>query len=58
VCRFRRYARKIVELFSPDGRCGLVRVAGAPKQLMVPMENHLEGGREAFVTRKDFYDDR
>jgi ABC-type lipoprotein export system ATPase subunit len=51
-------ARKIIELFSPNGRCGIVRVQGPPKKAMVPMENHLEGGRAAFVTRKDFYDDR
>jgi hypothetical protein len=48
-------SRVVIELHSPNGRCGVVREAGPPKDVVAPMENHLEGGREAFVKRKDFY---
>jgi hypothetical protein len=49
-------SRVVIELHSPNGRSGVVREAGPPKEVVVPMENHLEGGREAFARRKQFYE--
>jgi ABC-type lipoprotein export system ATPase subunit len=41
--------------FKGDGTRGWVAATGAPKAVAEPMENNFEGGREAFVARKDFY---
>jgi hypothetical protein len=46
----------VIELHSPNGKCGRVKEAGRPKEVVVPLQNNLEGGREAFVKRKEFYD--
>jgi hypothetical protein len=48
-------ARRVIELYSADGTGGAVKKAGAPREALEPMADHLEGGREAFVKRKDFY---
>ena len=49
-------ARTVIELHSANGTHGVVREAGEPKQVAVPMANHLEGGHDAFAKRRDFYD--
>jgi hypothetical protein len=38
-----------------DGRRGWVAAEGEAREVLVPMENNFEGGRAAFVARKDFY---
>jgi hypothetical protein len=37
-----------------DGARGRVAAAGEASEVLTPMENNFEGGRGAFVARRDF----
>ena len=47
-------AQKVFEL-QADGERAWVSAHGESKTVQEPMENNFEGGREAFVVRKEFY---
>jgi hypothetical protein len=38
-----------------DGQRGRVAAKGDAREVLTPMENNFEGGRQAFVARRDFY---
>ena len=47
-------ARQVIH-FASDGRRAWVESQGEPEGLREPMEDNFEGGRSAFVARKEFY---